>query len=603
MIHILPDELVDRIAAGEVVERPSAVVKELVENALDAGAGQVDVHLEAGGRKLVKVTDDGEGISRDDLEKVYIRHATSKLSRLEDLFHIASLGFRGEALASIGAVSRMQITSRCRHGAEGACAANEGGRLLPVRPAGCPPGTTVEVKNLFYNVPARLNFLKTESTELSHCVNCVMRCALAFPDVGFTLLHNQRKVIRAEQNTTIQDRIARFFGKEVADGLIPIETEELGIRLSGFLGRPELGRHDLRRSFIFLNQRYISDRAVHAAIRRAYREVMPEKFQPVYFLHVGMPPDWVDVNVHPTKIEVRFLDGARVFSAVYKSIRNALAGNETCAAGLPPHGLNPSTGIRPSWIPAMPGPDPFFGEQAVAEGRGASAGARFDDPAGAGPRLSEKTPASHPDTGGLPGFGLHEQEEPIPLPERILQVHETYAVFETPDGLAIIDQHALHERVLFESLRREFECGGVRLQNLLLPSMLDLDPSQAARMNELCFDLSRLGIRAEPFGRDTLKITAVPALLKTIDPVTLTADILDRMMRGETGEQAYLDLLHRVACRGAVKAGHRLTAEELSALLITAGRIDFSGRCPHGRPTKVIFSKKDLEELFKRRGF
>ncbi len=590
MIRLLPDEVVDRIAAGEVVERPAAVVKELIENALDAGASRIAVRLEAGGRRLIRVEDDGEGMTPDDLEKVFLRHATSKLRDVEDLFHIASLGFRGEALASIGAVSRTQIMSRPDGAAEGALVANDGGKVLPPKPAGCPPGTAVEVRNLFYNVPVRSKFLKTEATELSHCMESVTRFALSHPGIGFTLLHNGREVFRVEQNTGLKDRISAFFDKKVAEALIPVNKELLGIHLEGFLGRPELGRRDMRRSYLFLNDRFIRDRAVHAALRRADREVMPEKFHPVYFLKVGMPPDWVDVNVHPTKIEVRFLDGARVFSAVHKTVAEALAGGEkfSSAAGPPD---SPSYAWRPG---------KSFGSM---EPRGDAGPAVREAPCPG--NLSFTSGASTPDR-TMAAADETAPESPEVRPSRsgrILQVHETYAVFETPSGLGIVDQHALHERILYEDLRKEYEGGGIRLQKLLLPVTVDLEPARAARVSEICFALNHLGIRAEASGERGIKVSAVPALLKNSDPHALVSEVIDRVAEGGMGEDAYRGLLFSLACRAAVKAGDRLADEELLALLERAEQIAYSGRCPHGRPTMVHLSLAELEVMFKRRGF
>jgi DNA mismatch repair protein MutL len=596
VIRILPDEVIDRIAAGEVVERPAAVVKELVENALDAGATRIEVHLEKGGRQGIRVADNGEGIAPEDLKVVFQRHATSKLSDVEDLMHIASLGFRGEALASIGAVSRAQISSRRHEAEEGALVENRGGEVTAPRPTGCPPGTMVDVKNLFYNVPARSKFLKTEATELSHSVRCVTRFALAFPEKEFALFHNGKKVFHAARGGDRLTRIAEFFGRETSDRLIPVNAEVLDIGIEGFLGKPDLARRDQRRCFLFLNGRYIKDRAVHAAIRRAYQEVMPAKFQPVYFLHVDMPPVWVDVNVHPTKIEVRFLDGARVFSAVHKIAREALAGGNLAGAGMPSASPAFPFARRP-----RPSSRPAYGAH-----RAATAGVGEGPPSSEGAAVEPEGEAPEtlfPQESGQPTGALFEAAHESILPEKILQVHDTYALFETPQGFALLDQHALHERVLYESLRKEYESGGIQLQQLLMPATVDLDPSQAAMMEELCFDLGHLGIRAEPFGSNTLRITALPALLKNADPRGLVTDVLDRLALGQLGEDAYRALLHRMACRGAVKSGHRLTAEELRTLLVTAEKIDFSTRCPHGRPTMVLFSLAEVEGMFKRRGF
>jgi DNA mismatch repair protein MutL len=450
----------------------------------------------------------------------------------------------------------------------------------------------VEAKGLFYNVPPRLKFLKTESTELSHCVEVVTRYALSFPGVEFVLAHNGRQVLRAEKNAGILERITSFFGKEVGEALMPVDREELGVRIKGYLGKPDIGRKDMRRSYLFLNGRYVKDRAVHAALRRSYREVMPEKFHPVYFLQLGMPPDWVDVNVHPTKIEVRFLDGARIFSAVFKVASETLAGEERCAAA-----AAPATGLYTGWRPRKPSAAyPFAGESSYAGAHGAGVTERAL-PFGTPP--VERAGGLEPE-GGAPRVPAEEGGLPA---GRILQVHDTYAVYEMPSGIGILDQHALHERLLYEKLKSEYEAGGIRLQKLLMPVVIDLEPSKASRAEEICFDLNHLGIRAEPFGLSALKISAIPALLKDVDPHGLVMEVIDRVAGGGMGEEAYRGLLHRLACRAAVKAGKSLTEEELRALFESGAGVDYSGRCPHGRPTTVVLTLKELEEMFKRRGF
>ncbi len=602
MIEKLPEELVDRIAAGEVIERPASVVKELVENALDAGAGRVVVDIEAGGRRLIRVADDGDGIPSEELSLAFLRHATSKLRRIEDLYHIASLGFRGEALSSIGSVSRVRITSRPRRETSGACVENNGGETGPVKPAGCPNGTTVEVKELFYNVPARLKFMKTESTELSHCVDCLTRIALSRPEVGIELNHNGRSVLKADKNASILDRIKAFFGKDTAEKLIPLDREELGVHVHGYLGRPELGRRDTRRSLLFLNGRHIKDKTVHTAIRRAYKEVMPDKFHPFHVIELGMPPEWVDVNVHPTKVEVRFQDGARVFSAVFKTVADALAGGESFSASLPP-----SSSYR-GWKREAHRPglvsEPFTG---TWRGSASTPGKQNKEAADSGAASFGREPAG----GDLySSDGAPSESDPRPASRdlrspgsKVLNIHETYAVFETGDGLVIVDQHALHERILYERLKREYEKGGIRLQKLLVPVTLGLDAGLASIVSEICFDLNHLGIRAEPSGKDALKVTAVPALLGGADPKKLAESVLERISSGGRGEDEYLALLHRMACRAAVKAGDRLLADEIDALIDEAENVGYSGRCPHGRPTSVRITLKELETMFKRRGF
>jgi len=600
LIRLLSDEVINRIAAGEVIERPAAVVKELVENALDADSGSIVVRLEAGGRRLISVADDGDGMSQEDLKMAFMRHATSKLTDVEELFHVASLGFRGEALASIGAVSKTRVISRKRGFDEGFMVENLWGEVNPITPAGCPNGTTVEVRDLFSNIQPRLKFLKTESTELSHCVDIVTRFALAHQGVGFELFHNNRKVFSVEKNSSFKDRIAGFFGKETVDALIPVDQELLGVHVAGFFTTPELGRKDMRRSFIFLNGRNVRNKAVHAAVKRAYTEVMPAKFQPVYFIKLGMPTEWIDVNVHPTKIEVRFLDGARVFSSVHKAATQSIANAER---------------LDSSFAGETAG-DPFSGFGAADQG-GSSSGKALSESYSLNHKIGfsnrsifeDKSPSETPSE---TPFDVPQMDSGAPLPNetvvespkgRILQVHGTYAVFETSSGMAIVDQHALHERIIYEKLKAQYERGGVTLQLLLAPIIIELDPARAVKVNEICFDLNHLGLKAETDAGGALKVTAIPALCSKANPRDLVMEVIDQVAEKNMGEDVYRLLLHRLACRAAVKAGDRLTTEEFETLLKDAEKVGYSGRCPHGRPTNIFFSKKELEELFKRRGF
>ncbi len=577
MIHILPDDVIDRIAAGEVVERPYSVVKELMENSIDAGASRIEITLEAGGKKLIKVVDDGDGMTSADLQAVFLRHATSKLDRVDDLLHIASLGFRGEALASIGSVSRTVITSRPRTQAEGARIENNGGAVAAVRPAAAQPGTKVEVHELFSHVPARLKFLKADSTELSHAVEAVTRIMLAFPGVAVRLIHNGRDLLECEKNLSLHDRIRKCFKRELSDNLLPVDGETGRLRLNGFVGRPEIGRKDRKRSYLFINGRYVSDKVVHAAVRRAFRERLPSRLQPVYFLNLSIPPEDVDVNVHPMKLEVRFRDGTSVFAGILGLVENALALREQNGAGSPwvvreaPRFAPRSTKL------------PFFG--------GGGAG---------GP------------TGKLV-FGLEPGENdaaPVEGPritlraaERFLQVHDNYLLFEVDEGVAVVDQHALHERVLYHRLKEEYESGGVLVQKLLVPATIEVDRQTAPRLDEICAQLKPLGIESETFGWNSLKVMSIPLLFKKVDPAALAADVIERLSAGDRGEDAYLGLLHSMACRAAVRAGDRLEEEELSELVGFMDTVADASHCPHGRPTTILLTRGELEEMFKRRGF
>jgi len=584
MIHILPDDVIDRIAAGEVIERPYSVVKELMENSIDAGATSIEVTLEAGGKKLIKVVDDGAGMTPADLQAVFLRHATSKLDRVDDLLHIASLGFRGEALASIGSVARTRITSRPRNQSEGATIENSGGKTTAVRPAASPAGTKVEVDELFSHVPARLNFLKADSTELSHVVEAVTRILLAFPGVAVRLLHNGRSVLECEKNLSLHDRIRKCFNRELSDNLLPVEGQTGRLRMTGFVGRPEIGRRDRKRSYLFINGRYVSDKVVHAAVRRAFRERLPSRLQPVYFLNLSLPHEDVDVNVHPMKLEVRFRDGTSVFAGTLGLVENALALRERGASDTPWVVRDaPRLGGRSSPVPGVSDPPP-------SGGGGAARG----------------------DTGKLV-FGLEQNATgdgrvegrriTLRAAERFLQVHENYLLFEVDEGVAIVDQHALHERALYHRLKEEYESGGVLLQKLLVPATVEVDKQTALRLDELRVALKPLGIDAEAFGWNTLKIMAIPLLFKKADPAALAREVIERLMAGDRGEEAYLELLHTMACKAAVRAGDRLEEEELAELIGFMDKVDDASHCPHGRPTTILLTLAELEEMFKRRGF
>lgn len=580
MIHRLSDEVIDRIAAGEVVERPASVVKELIENAIDASASKIEVTIEGGGKKLIKVVDNGDGMTPADLQAAFLRHATSKLDNVEDLLHIASLGFRGEALASIGSVSHARIASRPRSLPEGAEVENKGGTVQPVRPAAVSSGTLVEIRNLFYNVPARLKFLRADATELSHIVETVTRFVLACPELEFRLVHNGRQVIAVENGVTPLGRIERCFGKELGAGLVPVLAGSGRIRITGHLGRPEIARRDMKRSYIFVNGRFVRDKIVHAAIRRAFRERIPDRFHPVYFLNLSLPPEEVDVNVHPMKLEVRFQDGTKVFAATLGMIEDAISAADRPTAT--------SAGI----VRETRRPGGFFRRREAPV-----SGAQQMEPV---PAQRLKTVFGYTQREMQP-----EEERRVSLKSagRFLQVLDTYLLFQIEDGVALVDQHAMHERVLFQKLREEYESGGVLLQSLLAFATLPVPAEWAHRMDEICLKLGHLGIRAEPAGAGSLKITAVPSLVKRADPADLASDVLDRLLSKNAESDIYLDLLHSMACKAAVKAGDSLHEEELAELVRSVENVDVATRCPHGRPTTIVLTRQELEEMFKRRGF
>jgi DNA mismatch repair protein MutL len=585
MIRLLPPEVVNRIAAGEVVERPAAAVKELVENALDAGASRIDVVLEDAGRALIAVADDGIGMSAEELALAVERHATSKLDG-DDLDDIRSLGFRGEALPSIGAVARLAIASRKR-GAEAAYAiAVDGGAKGAVRPAALKAGTRVEVRDLFYATPARLKFLKQPRTELDHAVEAVKRLAIARPDVAFAVLAEGRAPIRYEARpaSLLDDRLARLaevVGREFAANALAIRAEREGLRLVGWAGLPTFARATAGAQYLFVNGRPVHDRLLAGAVRGAYADVLARDRHPMVALFLETPPAAVDVNVHPAKAEVRFRDGGLVRGLVVGAIRHALA-----AAG-----HRTATTVSAAALGA------FRDGRFAAPPRPAHRG------------LAEAAAAWH---APLPGTGRPAAAPPAeaadgaehPLGAARAQLHETYIVAQTADGIVIVDQHAAHERLMFERIRAAVAAGGVGRQLLLIPEVVDLEEAAVERLATHAGDLARLGLVVERFGSGAVVVREAPAILGRTDVAGLVRDLADQLAEGREG-RALADRLDAVcatmACHGSVRAGRRLTVAEMDALLRDMEATPLSGQCGHGRPTYVELKLADIERLFGRR--
>jgi DNA mismatch repair protein MutL len=634
-IRQLPQSLVNMIAAGEVVERPASVVKELMENALDAGATRVDVAVEQGGVELVRVVDNGRGIPPAELPLAVAAHATSKLAEPDDLFRIGTLGFRGEALASIAEVSRLLLRSRTPEGLGGAEIRVDGGRAGEAAPCGCPVGTQVEVRNLFFNTPVRKKFLRTTPTELGHVSEAFTRIALAAPNVHFTLRHNDRPVFEQPAGEGWRERIARLFGRELADALIWVEGSDGQVRLSGYVAHPAHSRTHNRMQYFFLNGRHIRDRSLQHALGEAYRGLLTTGRYPIAFLAIDMPPEMVDVNVHPTKLEVRFQDSGRLYAQLLSALRNKFLTVD----------LNTRIGPQAGDSATSPGPTPAdravesqMRQQVVdwAKGQMASwedddrrsagatptAGGDSAEPAARGPlELTRLGPAWRPvrhdglQGPGAPPASEHEGHAHAAGPQAApparhdaprtsaLQVHNRYLVTETSEGVTIIDQHALHERILYEHLRERIASGPVEAQSLLVPEPVDLAPAEAAAALENRDLLARLGMKIEPFGGETVLISGFPAMLANLNPVEVLRDLVARLLEGgrPPDQRDLLDeLLHGIACKAAIKAGDRLTAAEIEALLEQRHLVDDAHHCPHGRPTALVFTREELDKRFKR---
>jgi len=646
-IRRLSQSLINKIAAGEVIERPASVIKELMENSVDAGATRIDVVAAGGGLDLMRVTDNGSGIPAEELPLAVAPHATSKLSDADDLFRVGTLGFRGEALASIGEVSRLVMRSRTAANQGGAEIEVAGGHAGEVAPCGCPVGTTVEIHNLFYNTPVRRKFMRTAQTEFGHISEAFTRIALALPGVHFTLRHNERPVFDLPVSERPIERIAALFGRELADRLIFVQSNDGDVRIGGCVAHPGQSRSNNRMQYLFLNGRYIRDHALQHALAEAYRGLLMVGRYAIAFLSIEMPPDMVDVNVHPTKLEVRFRDGGRLYSQLLSTLRSKfLTTDLTTQAQAPPTGEDLSGGHDETkaaqlqqelvdWAkgkvaawqqPVAPATSPESAAEPWAHSEPLKQYSfSTSDPAAARRPLEfarldllhpMSRPPAIPQQGSAPEFARGgpadaEGETPRPAgeehasvrPPQALQIHNRYLVTETQEGVTIIDQHALHERILFEQLRARINAGELETQNLLVPEPVDLSPAEAAIALEHRDVLGQLGLRIEPFGGDTVLITGFPAMLANMNPGEILRALLERLVSGggQPDRRDLLDdMLHTVACKAAIKAGDRLTAAEIAALLEQRHSVDDSHHCPHGRPTELVFTREELDKQFKR---
>ncbi|WGM40942.1 DNA mismatch repair endonuclease MutL [Caulobacter sp. NIBR1757] len=622
-IRRLPPETVNRIAAGEVVERPASAVKELVENALDAGALKIAIEADGGGLSRILIADDGSGMGPDDLTLAVERHATSKLSPQADgswdLLNISTMGFRGEALPSIGSVARLTISSRPRGSSDAYAILVEGGATGAPGPSAFagPHGARVEVRDLFYATPARLKFMKSERAEQMAITEEVKRQAMAHEATAFSLDLDGRRVLRLPAEPPGPEgrlaRLAAVLGREFQENALEIDQEREGVRLSGFAGLPTYNRGNAAHQYLFVNGRPVRDRLLQGALRAAYADYLARDRHPAAALYLELEPTLVDVNVHPAKAEVRFRDPALVRGLIIGALRHALTGaghraSTTVAgaalAGFRPGGGGGYGGYRPSppatgfsawqqggWQPARTGDLPGLNDVSarVEPGGMAEAMAGFDMD------LMERPAAPQP--------GIIDPVD-FPLGAARAQVHETYIVAQTRDGMVIVDQHAAHERLVYERMKKEMEAGGVARQTLLLPEVVDLDPSEAERVCARADELAALGLVIEPFGPGAVLVRETPALLGETNAAGLIRDIADDL--AENGQALALkerleEVCSTMACHGSVRAGRRLNGAEMNALLREMEATPHSGQCNHGRPTYVELRLADIERLFGRR--
>jgi len=658
-IQVLPIQLVNKIAAGEVIERPASVVKELVENALDAGATRVDIAIEDGGRRLIQVTDDGGGMGADDLALAFRPHATSKLADEDDLFAITTMGFRGEALASVASISHASIRTRRPDDAGGHEIEAAGDKVGPVKPCAAAPGTTVAIRDLFYNTPARRKFMRTAATETGHITEQLTRLALPHPHVAFTLTHNGRQMKNLPAATTTARRATDLFGREIGESLLPIVRRGGGtVAVAGLVAPPAAARATGKWQYFFLNGRYIRDRLLSHALREAFRGRIDPNRWPAALIFVTVPPADVDVNVHPTKIEVRFQNSQAVHGELLAALKETLA-----RAELRP-GATFTPAARPSGeAPAMPaggavgaraleGEGGYEGPDQLAEDRRASLREaladffqsapkpqpKLDFPAQAHGRSGGNAPhalgtpaaavADHqaqpaPAADSAAEVGQYEpaatqatdgaaspvaETEGLPAPPAgsaaAMQIHNSYLVIQTPEGLEIIDQHALHERILYNEFRARLAEGRLEGQRMLIPAAISVTDAEAALLEQHGNLLARLGIEVSPFGPASLAIQQFPSLLarRGVDPAGFLRELLDRLAEDETidSERLLEGALAMMSCKAAVKAGDPLGPAEIESLLARGREADKSSACPHGRPTTLRMTLKDLARQFHR---
>ncbi len=666
-IRQLPVSMVNKIAAGEVIERPASVVKELLENCIDAGASRIELTVEGGGMEMIRIADNGCGIDKDELLLAIAPHATSKLIEADDLFDIRTLGFRGEALASIAEVSHLIIRSRTADSESGAELIVRGGEVEGPKDCAAPVGTTMEIRHLFFNTPVRRKFLKSNQTEMGHVLEAFQRIALAHPQVHMVLIGNQRTIHDLPASERWSERIEAFFGSEVSDNLIRIDSRDDEVRLHGYVVDPSVSRGNNRMQFLFLNGRFIRDRSLQHALSEAYRGLLMVGRFPICFLHLEIPPNQVDVNVHPTKSEVRFIDGGEIYRRLLQTLRAKFLSSDLTAkvtspvespAGLaapiddpwPKPAQSPSRDAWSTTLDTTPRGAPVSSDALLKWGHSQGEtidlatqtrgipnfrpfpsalppiahsygrGGEEDLPVygNESPRLNPPTETS--DQHDLQASGSSSEREELPdaaLPARRLdqthtqpssshlgfQIHNRYLVTQDEAGMVVIDQHALHERILYEQIRDRVLSKSMESQRLLIPEPVTLTGPEAAAVLEAKETLRQIGIELEPFGGDTVLLTAYPAILTNVNPAEMLRQIIEPLMEaGKRPDARDLieALISMMSCKAAVKFGDKLSSEEITALLEQRHLFADTHHCPHGRPTALFFSREQLDKMFKR---
>jgi len=636
-INILPTHLVNKIAAGEVIERPASVVKELAENAIDAGATRIHITLEDGGRKLITVADNGCGMEADDAAMAFLPHATSKIVGDDDLFNIHTMGFRGEALASIASISHAHLRTRRADSDSGWEVTASGDTVGEVRPAATAPGTTITVGELFFNTPARRKFMRTANTEMGHVSEQVTRLALPHPHIAFTLTHNGRRTLNLSATDSTRKRIADIFGADLADCLLPMTAGRDSLAVDGLISPPAAARGSSKWQYVFLNGRYIRDRLLSHAFREAYRGLVDPNRWPIVFAFIQIDPDCVDINVHPTKIEVRFRDSQAVHSALLGAMRKAL-NRQSLTVPASPGRLSAAPGednatdqarrqslrqamadffkSAPKSPPPLKFPDDLALPPQTASGTvaGAPPGSPFRlRPTVGEPRFGARPATSRHETAQIDTAGsgpcqrlpaVAAEDQPSQVGRPVFQLDNTYIVAATDDGLIIVDQHALHERILYNELKRRLTDGALTGQLMLIPQTITVTEAEADLLASASELLGRLGIVVEPFGLKSMAVQQFPTMLaeRGVAADDFIRSVVDALAEDETADAERLleRLLELIACKSAIKAGDSLTDEEMSELLRGRTMAEKGSACPHGRPTTLELTLADLQRQFNR---
>ncbi len=603
-IRHLPDYLVNQIAAGEVIERPAAAVKELVENAIDAGSTQIDIDIRNGGKSLIQIRDNGYGMSAEELDAATERHATSKLPD-DDLVHINFLGFRGEALPSIGSVSRLTIKSKTKENESAWEISMAGGEKSKPVPTAHSNGTTIEVRDLFYATPARLKFLKTDRAEYGAVKDTIMRIAMAFPAIGFKLSHDGdvKLNLPPEQGNLLdqrRERLSAILGNDFGENSVPVEADRDTIKVSGYTSLPTLNRATNQYQYLFINGRPVKDRMLLGCVRAAYMDVLHHGRHPLVVLFLELPPDMVDVNVHPAKAEVRFRDAGHVRGLIISALKHALLrGGQVTSSTLSQQTLErlqPQGNYNP--LPLSRGNSPsvprYYAYGQLAEKVQESYAPLQDN-------LTSFTPAARTEE----DYTLQEQQDDYPLGAARAQIHQNYIIAQSGEGMVIIDQHAAHERLVYEKLKTQMETGKIDSQGLLVPEIIDLDDTAINALTDHLETLRQFGLEIEAFGANSVAVQALPAIMgNKVDIKKMIYDIVDEITEHDTAERlkkSIYEILSTAACHGSVRSGRRLNTEEMNALLRQMEETENSGHCNHGRPTYIKLSLKDIEKLFGRR--